>query len=125
VSREEIIAFIKALECYLVRDHEADAARWEAQIGHIREALAGLPHLTMERQIRSETYTVPLLAIRIGPEAGITGEEAIQQLRDGEPRIIVGPAFGNDGLLINPHMLQPGQERIVADRCRAVLAGKG
>ena len=32
VSREEVIGFLKALESYLARDHEADRARWLAQV---------------------------------------------------------------------------------------------
>ncbi len=43
VSREEVIGFLKALESYLARDHEADRARWQAQVRHVEEALAGLP----------------------------------------------------------------------------------
>ena len=33
--------------------------------------------------------------------------------------------FGRDeGITINPHNLQSGQEQMVADRCRAVLTGR-
>lgn len=75
VSREEVIAFIKALELYLARDHDADIARWEAKIRHIQNDLADIPHVTFERKIGSETYIVPKLLIQVKPEAGFTGEE--------------------------------------------------
>lgn len=125
VSREEIIAFIKALELYLARDHDADIARWEAKIRHIQDALADIPHISLERKAESETYAVPILLVHIEPEAGLTGNEAIEALLDGEPRIVVGEGHVPNGFAINPHNLQSDQEQIVADRCRAVLAGRG
>ena len=121
VSREEVIAFIKALELYLARDHDADRVRWEGQVRYIEEALAGIPHFSVARFTKGETYTVPLLYIRPEAGAGITREEIAEALLEGEPRIVVGQHFTEDGIAINPHMLEPGQERIVAERCREVL----
>ena len=37
VSSEEVIGFLKALESYLARDHEADRARWQAQVRRVEE----------------------------------------------------------------------------------------
>ena len=45
ISREEIVAFMKALELYLGRDHDADLRRWEAQIRHVGEVISDLPHI--------------------------------------------------------------------------------
>ncbi len=122
VSREEIFAFIKALEIYLNRDHEADAAAWEEKLRHVEGVLASLPHVTMTRSEPQETYAVPQLEITIDPVSGLTGEEAVGALIDGTPRIAVLER-GENGFYINPHNLQDGQERIVAERCRAVLGG--
>ena len=121
VSREEIIAFLKALELYLARDGEADSARWLAQLGYIEEALNGIPHIVVGRFTKGETYTVPLLYIRPTESAGFTPEMIAGALEDGEPCIVVAQHFTPDSIVINPHMLQPGQERIVAERCKAVL----
>ncbi|MBI4552476.1 MAG: aminotransferase class V-fold PLP-dependent enzyme [Candidatus Latescibacteria bacterium] len=125
VSREEIITFMKALERYLTRDHDADRARWEAQLRFIEDALVGIPHVTLGRVTKSDTYTVPLLSIRLDAETGLTRERIAEALREGEPRIVVGMHFTQDSVVINPHMLQPGQERIVAGRCREVLTWRG
>ena len=65
---------------------------------------------------------MPQLRVSIGPEAGLTGDDAVRALLDGHPRIIVQER-GEEGFTINPHNLQDGQERIVAERCRAVLTG--
>ena len=125
VSREEIIGFLKALELYLARDHEADSARWTAQLDSIEETLKGVPHVAVGRFTKGETYTVPLLYIRPEADAGLTREMIAEALEAGEPRIIVGQHFTEDSITINPHMLQPGQERIVAERCKEVLTQMG
>ncbi len=124
VSREEIFAFIKALEIYLNRDHAADAAAWEEKVRYIETELGGIPHVTLSRLDPEETYAVPQLKVAIDPEAGLTGDDAVKALLDGDPRIIVQER-DEEGFSINPHNLQDGQERIVAQRCREVLSGGG
>lgn len=122
VSREEIIGLLKALELYLARDHDADRARWEAQIDHVERALAGARQpIALERMVKGETYTVPMLAVRTLPAAGFTTGQLFDRLLAGEPRVVLAQHFIGDGVVINPHMLQPGQERIVAERCLQVL----
>ena len=125
VSREEIIAFMKALELYLVRDHDADMARWEAQVSYIEQELIDIPHFAIGRLTKGGTYTVPLLYIRPEAGAGVTLEAIVHALQQGEPRIVTGEHFSQDSVVINPHNLQLGQERIVAKRCREVLALDG
>ena len=121
VSREEIIAFLKALELYLTRDHDADQRRWEQQLRHIEIMLADVPHIHLARLAQLQTYSVPQLAIRPEPTLGLTREAIAEALLAGEPRIVVALHLSPDSVVINPHMLQPGQEQVVAQRCRAVL----
>lgn len=122
VSREEIIGLLKALELYLARDHDADRARWEAQIDHVERVLAsaGRP-IALKRMVKGDTYTVPMLAVRTLPDAGFTTGQLCEALLAGEPRVVLAQHFIGDGVVINPHVLQPGQERIVAERCLQVL----
>lgn len=125
VSREEIIALLKALELYLARDHDADQRCWESQLRHIETALADVPHISLSRLSQAQTYTVPMLSIRPEAALGLTREEIATALLAGEPRIVVAQHQTADSVVINPHMLQPGQEAVVAQRCRAVLTGRG
>ncbi len=125
VSREEIIGFLKALELYLARDHEADSVRWAAQRDYIEEALKGVPHVEVGRFTKGETYRVPMLYIRPEADAGLTLEMIAEALQEGEPSIVVGQHFTQDSIVINPHTLRPGQERIVAERCKEVLTQIG
>ena len=121
VSREEIIAFMKALELYLARDHAADQARWDAQLRHIEAALTDVPHIHLSRLPKAQTYTVPMLAIRPEPALGMTRKAIADALLAGEPRIVVALHQTADSVVVNPHMLQAGQEQILAQRCRAIL----
>jgi L-seryl-tRNA(Ser) seleniumtransferase len=125
VSREEMVGFMTALELYLARDHEADTDRWTAQLNYIEAALKGIPNITTGRLIKSETYTIPLLYIRPEADANFTRSMIADALEAGEPPIVVGQHFTEDSVTINPHNLQPGQEQIVAERCKAVLAQIG
>ena len=88
---------------------------------YIEETLTGIRHFTVERFTKGETYMVPLLCIRPEEGAGITSEELAEALQEGEPRIVVDQHSKEGGIIVNPHMLQPGQERIVAERCKEVL----
>ena len=121
VSREEIFGFLKALELYLERDHAADAARWEAQVAYLADALVPAPGFDIERAVIRETYDIPVLSIR--PSATtISRDLLIAALRDGRPRVVVAEHFTTDSVIVNPHMLQPGQEKVVAERLHEVLA---
>jgi L-seryl-tRNA(Ser) seleniumtransferase len=123
VSREEILAFLKALELYLARDHAADQRGWENQLHHIETALADVPHIHLERVAQLQTYSVPQLSIRPESALGLTRDAIAAALLAGDPRIVVALHQTADSVVINPHMLQAGQEQIVAQRCRAVLTG--
>lgn len=122
VSREEIIAFLKALELYLARDHEADQERWESQVAYLERNLANVPNITLSRVPEIQTYQVPCLSILPGPELGMTLDEIAEALQSGDPRIVVSQHQTDDTVVINPHMLQLGQEEMVAERCRAILS---
>lgn len=125
VSREEIIAFLKALELYLKRDHEADQRRWKKQLAYVEENLRDIPHITFSRVPLVPTYTVPGLSICPSPQLGMSRDEIADALLAGDPRVVVSQHQTTDSVVINPHMLRPGQEEIVAARCRAVLTGSG
>ena len=122
VSREEIVAFLKALERYLSRDHEADQQQWEAQIRHIGEAISDIPQLAVTRYAKGETYHVPMLRVTFDEATGIAQDIAIEALLQSDPPIIVRRYETADSILINPHNLQPGQEEIVAERCKTIFS---
>jgi uncharacterized pyridoxal phosphate-dependent enzyme len=121
VSREEIIAFIKALDLFLHRDHDADLNVWDNQLKHIETALASTEGVSLRRFTKGETYHVPLLALEFAEGTSASIEEIHDALLAGAPRIAVATHLVPGSLVVNPHSLQPGQERIVAERLKAVI----
>lgn len=133
-SKEDIAGLVKAVELYVRRDHAADMALWEQRVAHVIEALSGLPRLRAWRQMPYGVgQLLPHAAIAWEESAlGLTYREAVQHLRDGRPRVAVqfyDPAsfawsvFKERHLRVMPHMLEEGEERVVARRLREVLAG--
>ena len=53
---------------------------------------------------------------------GITRDEILARLRQGEPSVALAAA-GKTGVYVNPQTLQPGQERTVVDRIKQVAYG--
>jgi L-seryl-tRNA(Ser) seleniumtransferase len=115
VGKEEIVGLVAALRRYVARDHAADQERWHAQLACVAGGLA---------EVRTSVVAgnIPRLAVHVGSrERAIT---AIRALDEGDPRVAVAQYGLDDGLLIiNPHVLQPGEEEIVLSRLRQVLAG--
>ena len=115
VGKEEIVGVVTALELYLERDHEAEAARWEAQLRHIEQSLG--------TDLRHERFTETRIAegprLRIHLPSGLDAGRARQALGEGTPRVMVGRQ--GDTLVVDPQNLQPGEERTVAQALRRVL----
>ncbi|SVE23571.1 uncharacterized protein METZ01_LOCUS476425, partial [marine metagenome] len=71
--------------------------------------------------IKSDTYNVPLLAVKPNHDPDTANEAISDALLKGNPRIVLAAHLSTDSLVINPHSLQPGQERAVAERVREVI----
>ena len=133
VSKEEIVGLVKALECYVARDHVAEMVTWERRVAHVIGALAGLEHVRAIRQLPFGVgQQIPHVALTWDERAlGLTYRELVRRLRNGRPRIAVQSVMPQDyagaGLpmevRIHPHTLGEGEEIVVAERVRAMLVG--
>jgi len=125
VGKEEIVGLLAAVKRYLALDHDAIMRTWEAQVATVIAALDGAPHVTAGRAFPSEAGQPMPRAEIIFDEAGLgmTRDDILKRLRGGEPSIVLA-ASGAHGVFVNPQTLQPGQERIICERLRAVLAGR-
>ncbi|MBX2873962.1 MAG: aminotransferase class V-fold PLP-dependent enzyme [Saprospiraceae bacterium] len=121
VNKEEILAMMIALENYLGRDHEKDWQLWDKQIRHIAGTVGKVEGVKTEIHIPDIANHVPSLKIRWDEESiKTTPNELRQQLRDGHPSIeTVG---GAESINITTWMLNPGEERIVAQRIKDLLS---
>jgi L-seryl-tRNA(Ser) seleniumtransferase len=120
LDRQEIIAVVTALQEWMAMDHEVRLADLEARLGTIERALAGLPGVTTEL-LRRDGAAPRLLRVAIDPAtARRDAESVIAELWRGRPSIAVGAAPG--AVLLNAATLPAGDEAVVAERVRALLA---
>jgi D-glucosaminate-6-phosphate ammonia-lyase len=112
VGKEEIVGLVAALRAYAARDHVADHTRWKKQLQHIA---AGLEDVAGARCELVEERAIPRLEVHVGAHARALA--MIRALDAGEPRVAVAQYGLDDGfLIVNPHVLQPGEEEIVLRR---------
>jgi uncharacterized pyridoxal phosphate-dependent enzyme len=125
VGKEEIMGFITALDLWLSQDFTKEMQAWEAQVSRIVEALSGIPGVTARRVYPGEPGIQPIWIPRAYVDwtpkvTSLSPVELQKKLLDGEPRLALGTSA--TGLVVNPQMLEPGQEHIVVDCIKAVLA---
>ena len=123
VGKEEIIGLWKALELYLKRDHQADWERWEQQLEVIARAFDEIPGITTRPFVPVISSQVPHLAVEWDDRIlKFSKEHFLEALRQGEPRIEVSPVpTEGNRLELSSWMLEPGEEVVVARRCKEVL----
>ena len=135
VGREEVVGMVVAIESWVKRDHAAEWADWVRRAEVIAGAVQKVPGVTAivarepweDRSNRSPRVTIRWTAAQIG----LTGQQATDLLYDGEPRIALGGANdrvregmpGDAGIALTTSMLATGDETIVGERIRALLAG--
>lgn len=121
VNKEEILAMMIALENYLGRDHDKDWQLWDQQIRHIASIVGKVSGVKTEIHIPDIANHVPSLKLRWDESVIKTNPNEVRQaLRDGHPSIeTVG---GAESVNITTWMLNPGEERIVAQRLKEILS---
>jgi len=127
VGKEEIVGLLTAVELFLKRDHAAERRASEAVLARVAERFRGLPTVTTEMIPNLDYSHSPRLSVQWDESRlGLTVAEMVAKLREGTPAIVAAdmtkfrPAW--KGLGIFASQLRPGEERIVADRVRALLS---
>ena len=141
VAKEEIVGLVAAVDWFLAQDDAAMEAEYRRRAESIAKELKNVP--TVQTQIFIPAVAanhVPHLLITYDQNrVKISGNEVMQKMRAGKPRIELNPSTGgapaSAGLTGGPNtivvgvwMLQPGQDQIVGQRLRQVLedaAGAG
>ncbi|MEA1784809.1 selenocysteine synthase [Arenibacter sp. GZD96] len=120
VNKEEVLGMLVALELYLAKDHKKEWELWENQIKLISDSALSVPGVKTEIHVPPHANHVPSLRIRWDQKSvRITPDELRKQLREGHPSI---ETVGNKETVgITTWMMEPGQERIVAQRVKEIL----
>jgi len=116
VGKEEMLGLLAAVKWYLGLDHEARATQHEKWVADWCSALNQIPGVTAERSFPNGAgQPVPRAKVTIDVErVGMTGDEIVQRLLDGDPAIAVAPD-SRTVIYLNPYTLQPGEEKIVQE----------
>jgi len=128
IGKEEIMGLITALEIYLQTDHAAVRQKWESMVRYLAENLDGTPCLKTTITFLDEVdRPVPrLLAWVDEKQLGLTAQEVVKRLREGEPSVRVQEFSLHEGVLIfNPVCLLEGDEEMVIQAMREVWRSWG
>lgn len=129
ISREETMAMLAAVEAWVTRDHEAEWQTWLDRLDHIAQRASQISGVsTTVEQPQSASNYAPTLAIRWdSAQLPITAGQVAEDFARKKPRIAVGAqdVDGKATLRITPSQMQPGNEKVVAERVYNILAEAG
>src|SRR5881396_3420744 len=117
VGKEEIIGMIKALELFLSEDHDALAKEWQDRLERISRQITKVSGVSTSFFVPEIANHVPHMQITWdSAHINLSPPDASKMLRSGKPSIVMGGGEGKPGLAMNSFMLQPGEEKIVAEQ---------
>jgi hypothetical protein len=138
VGREETLGMVAAVEAWVKRDHKAEWNKWLSYLETISRKVTQVEGVSATvREPSGLSNRSPALVISWDPnKLHLTGEELAEIVARTKPRIALGAgSFGrvrqseadSGGLTainITAWMMQPGDDRIVADRLHELLSQK-
>ncbi len=121
VGKEEIVGMVKALEVYLREDHDALAKEWQDRLAGISRELLKVPGVTTAFFTPDIANHVPHMSIAWDSRIALTSQQVSKLLRGSKPSIVMGGGEDHPGLAMNSFMLQPGEDKIVAETLSRIL----
>jgi uncharacterized pyridoxal phosphate-dependent enzyme len=120
VNKEEVLGMLVALETYLNMDHDKEWKLWENQIKLISDKAKSVNGVTTDIHVPPIANHVPSLRISWDENiVKIKAAEVREKLMNGHPSIET--KGGEKTVDITTWMMNPGEERIVAERVRDIL----
>lgn len=118
LDRQEIIAVVVALREWLTMDHQARFLTYERRVANLQRELEGVPGI----QVVPEGSPVTGLLVRVDEKAfGRTIADIAEALRESDPSIWVRSR--DDAITLSVETIVDGDELVIADRFRRLLAG--
>ena len=122
VGKEEIVGMVKALELFLAEDHDALAREWQDRLEGISRELAKVSGVSTSFFVPDIANHVPHMNITWdSARISVAPEQVSKLLRSSKPSIVMGGEEGRPGLTMNSFMLQPGEDKIVAEQLSRIL----
>jgi L-seryl-tRNA(Ser) seleniumtransferase len=123
VGKEEIVGMVKALELYLKEDHDVLAREWQTRLERISQELTKIPGVSTEFFTPDIANHVPHMRISWDTRVSVEPKEVSRLLRSSKPAIVIGGGEGRPGLSMCSFMLQPGEDKVVAEKLSHILKG--
>jgi seryl-tRNA(Sec) selenium transferase len=136
VGREETLGMLAAVEAWVKRDHAGEWKTWKTWLDTIAKRVATIDGIrTTLREPTELSNKSPSLVIAWDPaKFHVTGEELAEELARTKPRIALGAGIGrpdpnaprqeSTGVTVTAWQMQPGEDKVVADRLHGVLTRK-
>jgi D-glucosaminate-6-phosphate ammonia-lyase len=124
VGKEEIMGMLAAVEMWIKRDHKAEWAMWEGWLNTIATSVQRVNGVTTNVRQPSADLSNRTPSLQIQWDAaklGISGQDVFRVLLETEPRINLANS-GPASVSVVPYQMQPGDEKVVAERLYAVLS---
>jgi L-seryl-tRNA(Ser) seleniumtransferase len=123
VDRQEMMGVLAAVRRWMTMNHEERLADSESKSRTILSSLQGIPGLKVElidNVIGHQAFGVTL---SIDPqEAGMTGQDLVARLKEGDPPIWTRVRDGEEQIIIHVFGLRDGEDAIVGQRIAALFA---
>lgn len=136
VGREETMGMLAAVEAWVKRDHQGLWNKWLGYLDTISKRVTQVPGVTANvREPNGLSNKSPSLIVSWDPaKLHITGEEVAEEVARNKPRIALGAGRLRGGPMesespttsidITAWMMQPGDDKVVADRLYGILSQK-
>lgn len=124
VGKEEIVGMVAAVDWFLSQDEAAMISEFQKRAERIAAQMKTV--LTVETKIFVPPIAnhVPHLQVSFDQDRiGLTGQQIMDKMRKGSPRIELNPAVGPNFVTVGVWMLKPDEDVIVARRLREVFQG--
>ncbi len=124
VGKEEIVGMVKTLEIYLAEDEQALAKEQWRQLDTIANKVSKIAGVTVTRHVPEIANNFPTIQIHLDPSKfSIDAGQVNRELANMKPSIVLGGGgHGGAGSIgITAIVLQPGEDRVIADALSKVL----
>jgi L-seryl-tRNA(Ser) seleniumtransferase len=124
VGKEDLVALSVAVERFVNLDHKAELREYSRRITLIEKAVKDIPTIECEVITPAIANHVPHLQIVWDEKRlKITREQVTRELANGDPSIVIARVHGSGdrGILISVFVLKDGEDRIVAERLKAIF----
>src|SRR6266700_1632567 len=121
VGKEEMSGMVKALELYLKENHDALERELQARLERVSRELTKIPGVSTSFFVPEIANHVPHMQITWDSRVSLEPQQVSKLLRNSKPAIVIGSGEGRPGLTMCSFMLQPCEDKTVADQLARIL----